>query len=91
MDTVSIEKSKIENAQRELRRKEQSEGREWERRFFTRVPTPDPIFEALAKPIGERIESEKTGGVWRFSGDKAAGAKPPFHAEQAEAPNLRGN
>ena len=67
MDTVHVEKSKIENAQRELRRKEQSEGREWQRRFFKRFAPPDPLFEKLARHIpGERIEAEKTGGVWRF-------------------------
>lgn len=86
MDTVAIEKSKIENAQRELRRKEQAEGREWQRRFFKRVAPPCPTFEKLAKPIAEKIESEKTGGIWRFDTEKAADAKPPFHPTQAEAP-----
>ena len=67
MDTVHVEKSKIENSQRELRRKEQAEGREWQRRFFIRSSSPDPIFEKLVRRIpGERIEAEKTGGVWRF-------------------------
>ena len=71
MDTVHIEKSKIENSQRELRKKEQSEGREWQRRFFTRSATADPVFEQLVKAIpGERIEADKTGGVWRFDESK---------------------
>lgn len=86
MDTVGIEKSKIENAQRELRKKEQAEGREWQRRFFKRVPLPCPTFEKLARPIAEKIESDKTGGVWRFDSDKAQSAKPPFHTTQAETP-----
>jgi len=67
MDTVHVEKSKIENTQREMRRKEQAEGREWQRRFFKNSSPPDPVFDKLAKWIpGERIEAEKTGGVWRF-------------------------
>lgn len=71
MDTVHIEKSKIENTQRELRRKEQAEGREWQRRFFKRSSPPDQVFDQLAKAIpGERIEAEKTGGVWRFDESK---------------------
>ena len=86
MDTTSYEKSKIENAQRELRKKEQSEGREWERRFFTRQNAADRVFEELAKPIGERIEAEKTGGVWRFDEAKARDAKPPYHAHQSQGP-----
>lgn len=74
MDTVGIEKAKIENAQRELRRKEQSEGREWERRFFKKVPRC-PNFEKLSKSVGERIESDKTGGVWRVDEKKVREAK----------------
>ena len=71
MDVVHNEKSKIEISQRELRRKEQAEGREWQRRFFLRSSPPDPLFERLAKPIpGEKIEAEKTGGVWRFDQSK---------------------
>ena len=85
MDTVGVEKAKIENAQRALRRKEQSEGREWERRFFKKVQGCQ-TFETLAKPIGERIESDKTGGVWRFDENKARGAKPPFQDGQGGAP-----
>ena len=75
MDTVGLEKSKIENAQREMRKKEQAEGREWQRRFFTKQES-DPLFEKLAKPIGERIENDKTNGIWRFDSQKAANLQP---------------
>ncbi|MCJ1357734.1 MAG: Oxysterol binding protein [Icmadophila ericetorum] len=70
MDIVHVEKSKIENSQREMRRKEQAEGREWERRYFQKLPS-DPLFEKLAKPIGEKIEADKTGGIWRFKSEMA--------------------
>ncbi|KAL9126343.1 MAG: hypothetical protein Q9217_004589 [Psora testacea] len=91
MDTVHIEKSKIENTQRELRRKEQAEGREWPRRFFKRLQGDrDEVFEKLAKPCGERIEAEKTGGVWRFDERKKAEregmAVAPNDAPQSDAP-----
>ncbi len=69
MDTTGAEKSLIENQQRELRRKEQTEGREWDRRYFTRV-SKDPVFDALAPKIGERSEPEKTGGIWRWDEKK---------------------
>ena len=72
MDQVHVEKSKIENEQREMRKKEQAEGREWQRRFFKRTDKPEPAWEKLAKPIGERIEADKTGGVWRFDESKKA-------------------
>ncbi|KAL5001131.1 hypothetical protein BDV10DRAFT_160687 [Aspergillus recurvatus] len=81
MDAVSAAKSKIENAQRELRRVEKANGREWERRFFERVDEDqDSQFLELARKAGlTSLESDKTGGMWRFSPEKAANAKPPYH------------
>ncbi|KAL3435796.1 hypothetical protein BDV09DRAFT_166724 [Aspergillus tetrazonus] len=81
MDAVSAAKGKIENAQRELRKVEKAEGREWERRFFERIDeNQDPQFLELARKAGLiSLESDKTGGVWRFSPEKAANAKPPYH------------
>ena len=86
MDLVHNEKSKIEVSQRELRRKEQAEGREWDRRFFKRSSPPDPLFEKLARSIpGEKIEAEKTGGVWRFDESKVQeGTERPTQAVNRE-------
>ncbi|GME25611.1 Oxysterol binding protein [Neofusicoccum parvum] len=71
MDTTGREKSIIENQQREMRRVEREEGREWERRYFTR--TDDfPVFEKLAARIQEPVEADKTNGVWKFDPKKAA-------------------
>lgn len=74
MDTTGMEKSKIENQQREMRRQEQADGKEWQRRYFSRVEKDD-VFEKLAVKIGERSEPEKTGGIWRWDGKKAEGVK----------------
>ncbi|RJE23529.1 Oxysterol binding protein [Aspergillus sclerotialis] len=82
MDAVSIAKSKIENAQRELRKVERSEGREWERRFFNRVEEDkDKDFLKLAKlaSLPSNLDSDKTGGFWRFDESRAVDAKPPYH------------
>jgi len=65
MDMAGAEKSKIENAQREMRAKEKSEGRVWERRYFSQVEN-DQVLEKLAPVIGLLPEPEKTGGIWRF-------------------------
>ena len=70
MDIVHNEKSKIENTQREMRKKEQAEGKEWQRKYFIRNSPPDELFDKLANPIGERIEADKTGGIWRFDENK---------------------
>jgi len=77
MDATSAEKSKIENAQREMRRQEQASGKEWERTFFSKAE-PDAKLEKLATAAGEKIEPEKTGGVWVFDKEKAANAKRPY-------------
>lgn len=86
MDAVATAKSKIEVAQRELRKKEKEQGEEWERRFFKRVnETEDPVFMRLATMLdltqgnGAGIESDRTGGVWRFDEVRAVGASPPYH------------
>lgn len=80
MDTTSYEKSIIENRQREMRKQEKEEGREWERRFFTRTDK-FPLFERLAEKIGEQVNDSLTNGVWIFDQDKASQAKPPFHGD----------
>lgn len=69
LETTSAEKTKIENEQRELRKKEKEEGREWERRYFTRV-TEDPILVALGDKSGVVLEPEKTDGIWTFDNEK---------------------
>ncbi|KAI8629208.1 Oxysterol-binding protein [Xylariaceae sp. FL1651] len=77
MDYVGKEKTKIEQAQRALRKKEQSEGREWDRMFFTRRTDADPTLESLAQYVGLQPngDSDKTGGLWRFDAAKATKAK----------------
>lgn len=71
MDTVHREKSKIEISQRELRKKEKEEGREWQRRYFSRVESDPLADKLLTKNTGEGIEPDKTGGIWRFDEAKA--------------------
>jgi len=66
-DLTTAEKSKIENEQRELRKKEAAEGIVWERRYFDKVDS-EPRFAALAAKIGVAPEIEKTGnGMWVFN------------------------
>lgn len=75
--TTSSEKTVIETSQRDLRKKETAAGKPWERIFFTRHDG-DATFEKLAGKIGETLEADRTGGVWRFDADKAAAAKSPY-------------
>lgn len=50
MNQLSVEKSKIEEYQRALRKREAGEGREWERTFFTKAKNL-PAFEKLIKEV----------------------------------------
>lgn len=77
MNATSTHKSTLENSQRELRKKEQAEGKEWIRIFFTqRQKCPD--FAKLGGPLGEKVEAEKTNGIWRFDASKASNARSPY-------------
>lgn len=73
MDTTSVEKGKIEQAQRDKRAKERSEGAPWVRRYFTAVEGKDATLEALGQAAGVPLdgEADKTGGLWRFDASKA--------------------
>lgn len=89
MNATSFHKSKIENAQRTLRKKEQEEGRVWDRVFFSNASdkdTSEATFQKLAKSISgpsgwEGVTPEKTNGVWRYDESKATKAQKPFHPE----------
>jgi hypothetical protein len=78
MDTTSYQKSIIENRQRAMRKQEKEEGREWERRFFTKTDEYTG-FKSLAGKIGEAVNDNLTNGVWIFDAEKASSAQPPFH------------
>jgi hypothetical protein len=77
MDETAYYKNLIENEQREMRKVEKEEDREWERKYFSRAEN-DPTFERLGKEIEESLEPEKTDGVWRWDEEKAKRAKPSF-------------
>lgn len=68
-DITGQEKSKIENEQRELRKREKEAGIEWQRKYFTRVERDEKYF-ALASKAEVTPEPEKTGGMWVFDWDK---------------------
>lgn len=77
MGTTSAEKTLIEVKQRELRRVEKEEGREWERVFFSRAAQHSALSK-LAAQIGEGLEQDKTNGVWVYDPVKASQAARPY-------------
>lgn len=87
MNLTSVEKSKIEEHQRAMRKKEQSEGRDWERIFFTKSKTL-PVFDKLIREVPHgSLEQDQTNGVWVFDQNKAKNAKPPFSPLSEELKN----
>lgn len=78
-EATSSEKTSIEVAQRELRKKEKEEGIEWQRKYFSKVESEER-FEKLASKVGIQPEIEKTGGgIWVFDEEKLK------KADEAEA------
>jgi len=87
MTLVANEKTKIENAQRELRKKEQAEGRKWERRYFSAAEGGDALLASLATHVGLSAsgDADKTGGLWRYDAAKADKVKGEALAEEQKA------
>ncbi|KAK3941815.1 hypothetical protein QBC46DRAFT_381500 [Diplogelasinospora grovesii] len=88
LDAVGQEKSKIENAQREMRAKERAEGRMWQRRYFSvRTDAPDHVLTKLGPVVGlaDDGDADKTGGLWRFDREKTEKVRnqPPLSEEEA--------
>lgn len=73
MDAVQREKSLIENSQRELRKKEKEEGKEWERKFFKRVENDEEVKKLEEVVNTTPTERTKKEQVWEFTGDKGEG------------------
>jgi hypothetical protein len=78
MQKTVDEKSRVEQAQRELRELEKSKGVKWEPLFFTNT-TDDPLFGRL-KQQRQELHADKTVGVWKFDRERwGKGVERPFH------------
>ncbi|KAI0202342.1 hypothetical protein F4808DRAFT_421229 [Astrocystis sublimbata] len=86
MDLVGREKSKIENAQRAMRKTEAASGVQWERTYFTAQPG-DEALKTLAGYIGvdAKGDADRTGGLWRFDQGKADVVKGKTLSEEDKA------
>ena len=80
IQTIIREKSKLEDAQRAMRKHEAAEGITWQPKFFSSVPD-DPLFHQLADAAGWKLQAERTKGVWRFDEEKARNATKPYHGD----------
>lgn len=80
MQGTSDAKSRVEEAQRRLRKEEGSKGVQWQQAFFSKTDD-DPLFDKLAASTGEKLQADTTVGVWKFDRQKAQNAKKPYHGE----------
>lgn len=80
MRGIVNEKSKLEEAQRAMRRKEVAESITWEPKFFSAFKD-DPLFDKLASNTGWQLRPERTKGVWKFDEEKAKQAAKPYHGD----------
>ena len=74
-------KSKLENAQRALRRKEAAEGTKWEPLYFSKRKGEYSLFDTLAASQDIPLNADKTKGVWKFDREKARKATQPYHGK----------
>ena len=79
LQATIAEKSKIEEAQRALRKREASEGVKWKPVFFSPAESEYLTFESLASAVGWNLDQEKTKGVWKVNREKVENAKAPYH------------
>lgn len=84
MQATSVEKSKIEEHQRALRKKEQADGREWERIFFSKAPDAAIAEKLILEVPNGSLDTDLTNGVWVFDYEKAAQAKRPYTSLSTE-------
>ena len=80
---VVREKSKVEQAQRDMRARERARGKAWKPLFFKSLKGEDhEVFWRLTEGFeGWKLEEERTKGVWRVDEEKLRGAERPFRRE----------
>ncbi|KAK4974736.1 hypothetical protein LTR28_010171 [Elasticomyces elasticus] len=74
------EKTKLEEAQRAMRKKELLDGIQWQPKFFS-SNKEDPVFSRLAAVTGWKLQAERTKGIWRFNPEQKEKAVKPYHGD----------
>ena len=86
---MTREKSRLEEAQRAMRKEESHLGRDFGSLLFKRADLSHvyPRFESLAVGIGWVLEEQKTKGVWESDKAKARAMKRPFRGDLTNSPS----
>lgn len=80
MRGVSDQKNKLENAQRELRKKPEASEEKWSAMFFHQENS-DVIAEKLLGVAGGVLDPESTCGIWKIDREKAMKCERPFRGK----------
>ncbi|KAJ4368256.1 hypothetical protein N0V83_006612 [Neocucurbitaria cava] len=78
MKGTTDSKSVIEEGQRQMRKDEESQGKQWKNIFFRSVQQ-DPIFEKLAVHDNGSFTIDREGGIWKVDHEAITTAKKPYH------------
>ncbi|KAL2256792.1 hypothetical protein VTK26DRAFT_1118 [Humicola hyalothermophila] len=82
MRMVVEEKTKIEQAQRQMRASEAARGVKWEPLLFRSGPGEEHhVFHRLSEDLGWPLHHEKTKGVWKVDDEGVRNLQRPFRAE----------
>lgn len=82
-DTVA-QKTRLEQAQRQRRRREKEAGVVWEPRFFrSSAAAGHAVFHQLSRGLSWPLCPEKTKGVWRVDEARLGSMRRPFRDESA--------
>ena len=82
MATVLAEKTRIEQAQRDMRAREAGEGAKWEPLLFRSVSADEHAkFHELAEGTGMKLWDDRTKGVWRVDEERVRGRQMPLRGE----------
>ncbi|KAK0712470.1 hypothetical protein B0T26DRAFT_714411 [Lasiosphaeria miniovina] len=82
MRTVLAEKTRIEQAQRQMRACEAATGHVWRPLLFRSLaPEDHAVFHTLSEGIPVQLNSDKTNGVWRIEDGCVDSVQRPFRGE----------
>lgn len=80
MQGVADNKSKLENAQRQLRKKPETSEESWRPLFFKKEDRHD-VAQKLLGEVGQTLAKDQTQGVWRFNREAAASLQRPWRGD----------
>lgn len=80
MKGVAEHKTKLENAQRELRKKPETSEENWKAVFF-RKENSDPVAQKLLDVVGQKFDPESTCGIWKYDTENVSKLERPWRRE----------